>query len=159
MQLVFTLDRTGAWLQGHAIISTCYSKSSLSDHRMLGQMVFSFEVSGFSQCFQKPFRYLAAFLAIEISKEFPFIGMAVAVVLPSHLLMVRAYLPPGTTDRGALNLCQRHQFRRYGIENMIPIAFRTRSKQLHRRIPRAIGSIEQPKPMRIISKQYPDRLS
>jgi hypothetical protein len=33
------------------------------------------EVSGFSQYFQKPFRHFAAFWAIEITREFLFVGM------------------------------------------------------------------------------------
>jgi len=33
-------------------------------------LVFSLEVSGFSQCFQKPFRHFVAFWAIEITTEF-----------------------------------------------------------------------------------------
>src|SRR6267142_4783930 len=41
-------------------------------------LVFSLEVSGFSQCFQKPFRHFVAFWAIEITTEFLFVGMAVA---------------------------------------------------------------------------------
>src|SRR5260370_32446178 len=41
-------------------------------------LVFSLEVSGFSQCFQKPFRHFSAFRAIEITTEFLFVGMAVA---------------------------------------------------------------------------------
>jgi hypothetical protein len=39
-------------------------------------LVFSLEVSGFSQCFQEPFRHFAAFWAIEITTEFLFVGMA-----------------------------------------------------------------------------------
>src|SRR4030081_2781777 len=39
-------------------------------------LVVSLEVSGFSQCFQEPFRYFAAFWAIEITTEFLFVGMA-----------------------------------------------------------------------------------
>jgi len=34
------------------------------------------EVSGFPQCLQEPFRYFAAFWAIEITTEFLFVGMA-----------------------------------------------------------------------------------
>jgi hypothetical protein len=34
------------------------------------------EVSGFSQCFQEPFRHFAAFWAIEIITEFLSFGMA-----------------------------------------------------------------------------------
>src|SRR6266481_7892326 len=41
-------------------------------------LVFSLEVSGFSQCFHGPFRHFAAFRAIEITTEFLFVGMAVA---------------------------------------------------------------------------------
>jgi hypothetical protein len=33
-------------------------------------------VSGFPQCFQKPFRHFPAFWAIEITTEFLFVGMA-----------------------------------------------------------------------------------
>jgi len=33
------------------------------------------EVSEFLQCFQKLFRHFAAFRAIEITTEFPFVGM------------------------------------------------------------------------------------
>src|SRR5258708_33241924 len=41
-------------------------------------LVFSLEVSGFSQCFQKPFRHFAAFWAIEITRDFFLVGMEVA---------------------------------------------------------------------------------
>lgn len=37
-------------------------------------LVFSLEVSGFSQCFQEPFRHFSAFWAIEIATEFLFVG-------------------------------------------------------------------------------------
>jgi hypothetical protein len=39
-------------------------------------LVFSLEISGFSQCFQELFRHFAAFWAIEITTEFLFVGMA-----------------------------------------------------------------------------------
>jgi hypothetical protein len=41
------------------------------------------EVSGFSQCFQKPFRHFAAFWAIEITTELLFVGMAVRAPPPA----------------------------------------------------------------------------
>jgi hypothetical protein len=44
-------------------------------------LVFSLEVSGFSQCFQEPFRHFAAFWAIEITTEFLFVGMAITTRL------------------------------------------------------------------------------
>jgi hypothetical protein len=40
--------------------------------------VFRLEVSGFSQGFQGPFRYFAAFWTIEITTEFLFVGIAPA---------------------------------------------------------------------------------
>jgi len=40
-------------------------------------LVFSLEVSGISQCFQKLFRHFTAFWTIEITTEFLFVGMAI----------------------------------------------------------------------------------
>lgn len=48
-------------------------KSYLTSHS-----AFSLEVSGFSQCFQEPFRHFTACWAIETSTEFLFVGMAIA---------------------------------------------------------------------------------
>src|SRR5258705_4435678 len=64
-------------------------------------LVFSLEVSAFAQCFQKPFRHFAAFWAIETTMEFPFVGMAVAGVLPSHLPVVS---PTPHDGSGAMKL-------------------------------------------------------
>src|SRR4030088_766127 len=56
-------------------------------------LVFSLEVSGFSQCFQEPFRHFSVFWAVEIATEFLFVRMAVASPcssFPSHLPAVTA---------------------------------------------------------------------
>jgi hypothetical protein len=45
-------------------------------------LVFSLEVSGFSQCFQDLFRHSAAFWSIEITTEFLFVGMAGLRIYP-----------------------------------------------------------------------------
>jgi hypothetical protein len=52
-------------------------------------LVFSLEVSGFSQSFQEPFRHFVAFWAIEITREFLFVGMAVVMT---------------STDRGTIRV-------------------------------------------------------
>jgi hypothetical protein len=40
-------------------------------------LVFSLEVFEFLQCFQEPFRHIAAFWAIEITTEFLFVVMTI----------------------------------------------------------------------------------
>ena len=47
-------------------------------------LVFSLEVSRFPQCFQEPLRHFVAFWAIEITREFLFVGMAVASPVRVH---------------------------------------------------------------------------
>jgi hypothetical protein len=61
------------------------------------------EVSGFSQCFQEPFRHLTAFWAIEITTELLFVGMAVATLcasFSSHLTVATSLLQ--TTDQAPI---------------------------------------------------------
>src|SRR5712664_3611924 len=66
-------------------------------------LVFSLEVSGISQCFQRPFRHFAAFWAIEITTELLFVGMAVAspcASFSSHLTAATSLLH--TTDQESI---------------------------------------------------------
>jgi hypothetical protein len=42
---------------------------------------------------------------------------------------------------------------------MIPLALGAWPKQSHRRIPRTIGPIKQPEPVRVVAQQYPDRFT
>jgi hypothetical protein len=75
-------------------------------------LVFSLEVSGFSQCFQEPFRHFAAFWAIEITTEFLFVGMAIVSfdrecivigqTLQLHAIRLRTDANPG--DASAFGL-------------------------------------------------------
>ena len=65
-----------AYLSAFPTIQARFARNGAGERNRT--LVFSLEVSGFSQCFQEPFRHFSASWLIEIVTEFLFVGMTIA---------------------------------------------------------------------------------